>query len=142
MASQKASTATMGAHIVLAGLIIQIIIFGFFVAVAFVFHRRLNAKPTHRSHDSSLPWKKFLFILYITSAFIMARSIVRVAEFVEGFQGTIILHEVFLYIFDAVPMAAVMAVFNVWYPSNFSERARRAMKDRETGQSNVELESQ
>jgi len=43
-----------------------------------------------------------------------------VAEFVEGFHGFIILHEVFLYVFDAVPMAAVMVIFNVWYPSDFS----------------------
>lgn len=140
MASSKASSAKLGSHIVLAGLIIQIIIFGFFIVVALVFDRRLRAMPTMLSNDPSLPWKKFLYILYTSSAFIMIRSIVRVAEFVEGFEGVIILHEVFLYVFDGVPMAAVMAIFNVLYPSNFSERARKARVDGESTGSNVELE--
>jgi hypothetical protein len=139
MASQHASTAKLGSHIVLGGLLIQIIIFGFFIVVCLAFHLRLRAKPTPQSEDPSLPWKKFLYILYITSAFIMIRSIVRVAEFVEGFEGEIIRHEVFLYVFDAVPMAAVMVIFNVWYPSNFSKQARKAVMDRESASSNDEI---
>lgn len=76
----------------------------------------------------------------------MVRSIVRVAEFVEGFEGTIILHEVYLYVFDAVPMAATMIVFNIWYPSQFSKRARKATVDAvcvdsNTEQSDVEFQS-
>ncbi|RFU33043.1 hypothetical protein B7463_g3277, partial [Scytalidium lignicola] len=140
MASSHASTSNLGSHIVLAGLLIQIVIFGFFVVVALVFHRRLRARPTSRCDDPSLPWKKFLYIVYITSGFIMIRSIVRVAEFVQGFEGTIMLHEVYLYVFDAVPMAAVMGVFSIWYPSNFSNQARKAIVDRESGGSNAEFE--
>ena len=71
----------------------------------------------------------------------MIRSIVRVAEFVEGFDGKIIRHEVYLYVFDAVPMAAVMFVYNIWYPSNFSKQARKALVDGESTDSNVELEN-
>ena len=127
MASTNAATSTTGSHIILAGLLIQIIIFGFFVAVALIFHLRMRAIPTVQSLDPKWPWEKFLYILYITSAFIMVRSIVRVVEFVEGFEGVIILHEVYLYVFDAVPMLAVMVTFNIWYPSSFSKRARKAM---------------
>jgi hypothetical protein len=139
MASSNASSSKLGSHIILGGLLIQIIIFGFFVVVALVFHRRLKAAPSTLSHDLSLPWKKFLYILYITCAFVMFRSIVRVAEFVEGFEGEILTHEVFLYVFDAVPMAAVMVIFNIWYPLSFSKQARKGVLDRESVDSNVEL---
>ena len=139
MASSKASTAKTGSHIFLTGLVIQIVLFGLFIAVAVVFNRRLHARPTDISRACSLPWEKFLRILYIASAFVMLRSIVRVAEFIEGFEGTIIRHELYLYIFDAVPMAAVMIVFNVWYPSCFSERARKAVVVEQTADSNLEL---
>ncbi|CZR58658.1 related to RTM1 protein [Phialocephala subalpina] len=139
MASSKASSAKLGSHIVLAGLLIQIIIFGFFIVATLVFHLRLRAMPTTQSHDPSLPWKKFLYILYTSSAFIMIRSIVRVAEFVEGFEGVIILHEVFLYVFDGVPMAAVMAIFDIWYPSSFSKQARKVRLHAESVESNREL---
>ena len=141
MASSNASQSKLGSHIILAGLLIQIMIFGFFVVVALVFHRRLHATPTSQSHDPSLPWKKFLYILYVTSAFIMIRSIVRVAEFVEGFEGNIIEHEVYLYIFDAVPMAAAMVVYNIWYPSHFSKQAVKALGDMEASESNIELQT-
>jgi hypothetical protein len=141
MASTTASTSTEGSHIVLAGLFIQIIIFGFFVMVAIVFQRRLRAKPTPSSKDPSLSWAKFLYILYATCTFIMVRSIMRVTEFIEGFEGNIILHEVYLYVLDAVPMVAVMFTFSIWYPSQFSKSARKSIADSETSESIVELES-
>ncbi|KAK5220175.1 hypothetical protein LTR96_006353 [Exophiala xenobiotica] len=139
MASSHASTARTGSHVALVGLLIQIILFGFFIVVALVFHVRLRATPTHLSQDAALPWKGFLYILYIASAFILIRSIVRVAEFVEGFEGTIVRHEVYLYVFDGVPMAAVMVLFSVWYPSDFSKQARKAMAGSESAGSNLEL---
>jgi hypothetical protein len=139
MSSSEASTAKRGSRIVLAGLVVQILIFSFFVAIALVLHRRLRANPTRRSHDPSLPWKKFLYILYVASAFVMFRSIVRVAEFVEGFHGTIILHEVYLFVLDAIPMAAVMFIFNIWYPSNFLIVARKNSVVQEDATSNIEL---
>lgn len=141
MASSNASTSTLGSHIILAGLLIQIILFGCFIAVALVFHLRLRAVPTSQSQHPSLPWEKFLYILYFTGALILARSIVRVAEFIEGFDGAIILHEVYLYVFDAVPMASVVAVFNIWYPANFSEQASKAIVDRGSASSDVEMQA-
>jgi hypothetical protein len=123
----------------LVGLLIQIILFGFFIVVALVFHVRLRATPTHLSQDAALPWKRFLYILYIASAFILIRSIVRVAEFVEGFEGTIVRHEVYLYVFDGVPMAVVMVLFSIRYPSDFSKQARKAMAGSESAGSNLEL---
>ena len=136
MASSDPTQSQLGSHIILAGLILQIIIFGFFVIVGLVFHRRLIAMPTSHSRDPSLPWKKYLYILYITCGLITFRSIVRVAEFVQGFQGETYTHEVFLFVFDAVPMAAVMVIFNIWNPSCFSEHTRKAIMDRD---SSVEL---
>jgi hypothetical protein len=130
MASTTASTAMLGSRLILSGLVLQILIFGFFVAVAVVFHLRLRFRPTKRSRDSSPSWEKAIMILYTTSGFIMIRSIVRVVEFVEGFDGFIILHEVFLYVLDAVPMLAVMLILNVCHPSSFSTRARKTAADK------------
>lgn len=141
MSSSKETTAQLGSHIVLAGLIIQIILFGFFVVVGLIFHRRLYAVPTNLSQDPLLPWSKYLYILYITCGFIMFRSIVRVAEFVQGFEGEIYTHEVFLFVFDAIPMAAVMVSFNIWYPSFFSKQARKAIRNGECSDLSIELSS-
>ena len=108
MASSNPSTSYTGSHIVLAGLVVQIGLFAFFVTVSLVFHRRVGAIPIDKSNLTPLPWERVLYVLYSTSGLILTRSIVRMAEFIEGFDGYIILHEAFLYVFDALLMAAVM----------------------------------
>ena len=128
MASSTSSTATTGSYIVLAGLLVQIIIFSFFIAVAVVFHRRMKTSELKNTTPNLLPWQRTLLLLYVTSALVLVRNIVRVAEFIEGFNGFIILHEVFLYVFDAVPMLAVSFAFNIWYPSEFRDRGRAERK--------------
>lgn len=73
--------------------------------------------------------------LYLVSALILVRSLVRLIEFIQGFDGHILSHEVYLvsftrsvvgpkqlltarqYIFDALLMFAAVVVFNVIHPS-------------------------
>ena len=124
MASSNPSTTSTGSHIVLAGLILQIVIFGFFVIVAWLFQRRMTEAHSKSSNQHSTDWVIYMRVLYATSAFILARNIVRVAEFILGFHGYVLLHEVFLYVFDAAPMAAFVASYAIWYPAAFSEHAR------------------
>ncbi|KAK3674619.1 hypothetical protein LTR78_005341 [Recurvomyces mirabilis] len=126
MASSTSSTAATGSHIILAGLLLQIVIFGLFVAVAWMFQRKMIGAPNSSSDRSTPHWTVYMRVLYATSAFILARNIVRVAEFILGFHGYILLHEVFLYVFDAVPMAAFVATYAVLYPTAFSTYARAA----------------
>lgn len=72
----------MGENIILGGLILQILIFGFFVVVAAVWHRRLLARPTAAS--SELPWTKYIWYLYAASTFITIRNFCRVIEYAMG----------------------------------------------------------
>ncbi|CAI4233480.1 AMM_1a_G0000080.mRNA.1.CDS.1 [Saccharomyces cerevisiae] len=60
--------------------------------------------------------KKWFFVnttLLLASVLIMVRSIVRIVEFIQGFDGYIITHEYFIYVFDAVPMFLVVLAFSV-----------------------------
>ena len=113
-----------GSNIVVAGLFIQIIFFGAFVAVASVFHYRIRSAPTSKMLSETLPYSKHLLTLYVMSGLIFVRSIVRAVEFLQGFEGYIISHEVFLYVFDAVPMVVVMLVLNWFHPSEIGSYLR------------------
>jgi hypothetical protein len=64
---------------------------------------------------------------------------VRVAEFVEDFYETVFLHEVYLVVLDAILMAAVMAVFIIWYLLNFLYCTRKDSVVQEGATSSVEL---
>lgn len=55
--------------------------------------------------------------LYIASIFIMVRSIFRVVEYLQGFDGYLLRHEAYLYFFDALLMFLVMVLLNVLHPS-------------------------
>lgn len=107
----------LGKNIVIAGLIIQIIIFGFFVVVTGLFHLRINKLPTGASVDSRVSWRKHMYAMYFCSAIILVRNLIRVVEYAQGNDGYIITHEWMLYIFDAVFMFSVTAVYLVLHPS-------------------------
>jgi hypothetical protein len=105
----------LGEKIILGGLFAQIIVFGFFVATSALFHFRVRRSPTDVSTQGTVSWQRHLIVLYVTSALILVRSIFRVVEYIQGNDGYLISHEIFLYIFDALLMASVMAIFLIWY---------------------------
>lgn len=104
-----------GEKIIIAGLFCQILIFGFFVATSVLFHHRLLQRPTPKALSNSIPWRRYFYVLYITSGLILVRSVFRVVEYLQGNDGYLISHEVFLYVFDTVLMAVVMIIFLVYY---------------------------
>jgi hypothetical protein len=112
----------MGNNIIIAGLIVQVIVFGLFVIAAAIFHSRLRKQPTASCHGT--PWEKHMVSLYIVSILIFVRSIVRVVEYAQGTTGYIMVHEYFLYIFDALVMWAAMVVMNWIHPSEVAAHLR------------------
>ncbi|PYH85415.1 RTA1 like protein [Aspergillus uvarum CBS 121591] len=119
MASAKsASSVSLGNRIIVIGLIVQLVFFGFFILVSMVFHRRMTASPTPTSLSiSNPPWYTYMRVLYAASILIMVRSIYRVVEYVQGTTGVLQQHEIYLYIFDAVLMLLVCLLFNILHPS-------------------------
>lgn len=120
-------TVERGNKIVLLGLILQVLFFALFVIVASVFHIRINKKPTEKSLMLQVPWPRYLWITYLASGFIMVRCVFRIAEYAGGQDGVLLGTEIYLYIFDAALMFAVMVLFNVQHPSIVLDK--KAMAD-------------
>ncbi|KAH7020384.1 RTA1 like protein-domain-containing protein [Ilyonectria destructans] len=108
-----------GAKVIIAGLIVQLICFGVFIVVAISFHRSIRKSPTGLS-NSGVPWKKHMTALYIGSMLIMVRSVFRAIEYLQGFDGYLLRHELYLYIFDAALMFLVMVLFNWIHPAEIT----------------------
>lgn len=81
-----------GENIILGGLILQILIFAFFVVVAGIWHRRLSALPTAAAAE--LPWKKYIRLLYAASVFITIRNLCRVIEYAMGKVRLLVLDKI------------------------------------------------
>lgn len=115
----------IGEKIIIVGLFIQILMFGFFLVTTVVFHVRFNQSSGSDRQQTLVRWKRHLTVLYGVSAIIMVRSIFRVVEYVQGNGGYLISHELFLYIFDALLMALVMAIFFVFYVDDLEPSSAR-----------------
>lgn len=109
-----------GNNVIIGGLIVQILFFGFFVICSIIFQARITSHPTAESVADCVPWRKHLYALYATSILILIRSIFRVAEYVQGSDGYLLSTEVFIYVFDATLMFLVMLVFVIIHPSEIN----------------------
>ncbi|OLN87281.1 Protein RTA1-like protein 5 [Colletotrichum chlorophyti] len=118
----KDGNQNMGQNLIVAGLVIQIVLFGIFWVTSIIFHTRLARSPTEASVRGSSPWKSGLWMLYSVSAFIMVRSIFRLIEYVLGGDGYPLRNEWTLYVFDAMLMFFVMVAFGYRFPSAFQIR--------------------
>ncbi|KAI0835138.1 RTA1-domain-containing protein [Hypoxylon sp. FL0890] len=118
----------IGEKIIIVGLFMQIVFFGLFIVSAVLFDRRISSHPTREAAEQLIPWRRHLVVLYTVSIIILVRSIFRVVEYLQGNDGYIISHEYFLYIFDAVLMAAVMLILLIWYVDDLvGATAKRAV---------------
>jgi hypothetical protein len=80
--AKSKSDVQRGENIILGGLILQIIIFAFFVVVASIWHKRLSKNGTAAS--TQISWKKYISFLYGASALVMIRNTCRVIEYAMG----------------------------------------------------------
>lgn len=107
------SMTNIGNGIIIAGLVLQLLWFVFFVIVAATFHRRMILVPTASSLNPGIRWQNYLHTLYFVSALIMIRSLYRVVEYAQGNSGYLMTTEAFLYVLDSLPMFIVV-VWLLW----------------------------
>lgn len=117
---QNTTNPSTGEHIIIGGLFVQIIFFGFFMISAVVFQSRIMKSPTGRSNELEGLWRRHLTVLYITSILILVRSIVRVVEYIQGYDGFLMKEEVFIYVFDGLLMLVAMLVLQYIHPSEIN----------------------
>ncbi|KAI9151341.1 RTA1 like protein [Paramyrothecium foliicola] len=128
MASGGLDSMHKGEQIIIGGLIVQVIFFTFFAITAGLFHFRLAQFPTRKVLSFDIPWQKYLYVLYVVSFLVIVRSLFRLIEYVQGNDGYLISHEVYLYVFDAVLMWLSMAAFAWEHPSEINAKLRRGGK--------------
>ncbi|CAG8366477.1 unnamed protein product [Penicillium salamii] len=117
MVTGSDGSASTGQNVIIGGLIVQIIFFGFFLISAVIFQRRLNGNSGAAAVASQFPWRKHMAALHSSSILVLIRSIVRVVEYVQGESGFLMQHEVFIYVFDGLLMFALMVIFLAIHPS-------------------------
>jgi hypothetical protein len=121
------NNAKLGSNIVVAGLVIQVLMFCFFIVTSAMFQIRMNRCPTPESFDERFKWKSHLRVLHAISFLILIRSLFRVVEYVQGNDGYSLTHEWTLYVFDSTLMFVVMLIWGIWYPGDLQEFLKQDM---------------
>lgn len=107
----------IGENIIIGGLFVQLIVFGFFIINAVIFHWRMQRSPTIKSLEHRIRWRWYLATLYVTSALIWIRSVFRVIEYLQGNKGYLLTTEAFVFVFDGSLMLIVLLWMNWFHPS-------------------------
>ncbi|KAK4158327.1 RTA1 like protein-domain-containing protein [Chaetomidium leptoderma] len=106
--------------VVLVGLLAQLVALGVFLGLdCGRLHARLRRDPglsRAMVADPGVNWLGYFVVLEVAAGMLVVRSVVRGAEYLEGPGGFVMRHEVFVYVFDAVPMLVVMVGFLVLHP--------------------------
>ncbi|KAH7173338.1 RTA1 like protein-domain-containing protein [Fusarium flagelliforme] len=118
--------------IIVSGLSFQIYFFGFFTSVLHIVHSRVIEAPTRQSTDLTMPWKRWIIVLYLCCGFILIRSIYRVIEYATGPLGVLQSTEIYFYVFDAGSMFIVAALLNIFHPRQLAGISKDDLRDVET----------
>lgn len=111
----NASTLSLGQKLIIVGLVAQLIFFSFFLVIAITFERRMRSHP--RSFDvpprGKRHWHQLLMLLFAAAVLIIIRCVYRVVEFSQGSTGSLMTHEVYMYVADTAPMFIVQCMFHI-----------------------------
>ncbi|KAL2822415.1 RTA1 like protein-domain-containing protein [Aspergillus granulosus] len=117
---KDANSAETGEKIIVGGLFVQIIFFAFFIITASVFELRMARRRISVSPELQSIWRRHMVALCFTSILILIRSVIRVVEYLMGYDSFLMRHEVFIYVFDAMFMFIVLLVLNWMHPSEIN----------------------
>lgn len=133
----KPETTKTGDYIIIAGLVLQIFIFVYFLICCLLFNIRFRVQVGETEVTAHVPWQACLNMLYVTSTAILARNIFRVVEFAMQSvddASYLVTHEWPLYAFDGALMLSLMVVFFFWYPSQLHAKLRGSMVELTTSE--------
>ena len=99
-----------GTHIMVAGIVIQLVSMSSFAVLWLIFLWRARAVPVSR----------ILVLITTFSAFcIMVRNFYRAVELGQGWKGYLITHEAYFAVLDGALMVMAVGVFNIFHPSKY-----------------------
>ncbi|KAL4995947.1 RTA1 like protein-domain-containing protein [Aspergillus recurvatus] len=114
------TSADTGEKIIVGGLFVQIIFFAFFVLTAAVFEVRMARQRVPVPTELQRVWRRHMMALCFTSVLILIRSVIRVVEYLMGYDSYMMKQEVFIYVFDALLMFIVVSTLNWIHPSEIN----------------------
>jgi len=119
--SQDNKDPASGNNIMLAGLGFQVFTLVLFMLLCAEYAYRVktttqNFDTTHAKLRSSRKFRAFLIALSLSTILILIRSIYRVVEMAQGWEGDLIKDQTLFFVLEGVMVIAAVIVLNVFHP--------------------------
>lgn len=115
-----------GQTIVLVGLVLQAVSYGFFCILLVKSHISIKSSGPYQTHRSCI---RLIQVLYFSSVFISIRCIYRIVEYAQGDGGYLLTHEAFLYALDTLPLIVAIVIYVPFWPAKYIEQDHGMPKD-------------
>lgn len=121
----------MGRIMITGGLIAQLVALTLFLCSTMHVHRLAGRYAPSKAYAGPDVGEvgKYFRVTYAVTGVMMVRSLVRGIEYLEGEEGFIIRHEVFVYVFDALLIAGIAFMYLFVHPGRMLRDAQRSKKD-------------
>ncbi|KAI1137391.1 RTA1-domain-containing protein [Hypoxylon sp. FL0543] len=128
MAAGNGDDTKLGTNIMVTGVLFQLAAMAVFTLLTFDFLRR--SSKFGMPHE----YKTILIALYISLVAIFARSVFRAVELVEGWDGYLMMHEVYFIALDGALMVLAVTIFLPFDPARIIPKIHRVAK-KDSGES-------
>jgi hypothetical protein len=129
-ASGDPKTVAMAQKIILVGLIIQVVALLGFIIIAYRAYQGVRNDPSGTVLElRGVAWENYFRAVIVVTGLIVVRSLVRMVEYIQGSDGYVISHEIFIYLFDAPLMWLCMVVFVLLHPGRLIKSTRKGGKE-------------
>ncbi|GAA5886137.1 hypothetical protein JCM16303_000060 [Sporobolomyces ruberrimus] len=130
--------ADLGHKIALVGLALQLVSYGLFCCLLIIWGIRvpkmfpqIKERVDSLGRDSYNPfsktslsrWRLLWSLLLLSSVGIIVRSVFRLIEYTQGYDGYLATTEGYFYLLDALPLWLAMSLYALFWPSRFVEGA-------------------
>ncbi|KAI2472343.1 RTA1-domain-containing protein [Annulohypoxylon bovei var. microspora] len=123
MASGNADQTKLGTNIMVAGVIFQLVAMTIFTIFTLDFLRRSSKFGMPQEYN------KIIIAMFISLTAIFARSIFRAIELIEGWNGYLMMHEVYFIALDGALMVLAVIIFLPFDPARTIPKVYRVVKD-------------
>ncbi|KAJ5656151.1 hypothetical protein N7507_008101 [Penicillium longicatenatum] len=137
----------LGVHLYMGGIGLQDMFILCFLALTIHLHRQLlqleingTERDIQKLKHCAYPWRWQFYTIYLALGLITVRIVFRLAQYAQGTSASnqVLTHEVYEYVFDAVPMFLALVLLNVFHPgrnlqgpdSKFIKIARAEKKEK------------
>lgn len=136
MTSQRGDSPALGTNIMLAGLGFQVFTLALFMLLCGEYAVRVARSAaldtTHAKLRASKKFRGFLAALAVSTACIMVRSVYRVVELAQGWEGALIKNETLFFVLEGVMVTVAVLVFGLLHPGWCFQESYGSSKESQT----------